>query len=61
MNVRIISAWFLRAFKRLALRRWVMCQGLEVSMASSLTDKNVIILSKTEKADRVKEGEARSG
>lgn len=41
--VRIISARLLRLFKRLALRHWVLCQGLAVSTGSNLTGKCVII------------------
>lgn len=43
MAVRIISTWLLRLFKRLALRHWVLCQGLAVSTGSNLTGKCVII------------------
>lgn len=41
--VRIISTWLLRLFKRLALRRWVLCQALAVSTGSNLTGKCVIM------------------
>lgn len=41
--VRIISARLLRVFKRLALRRGVLCQGLAVSTGSNLTGKCVIM------------------
>lgn len=43
MAVRIISTWLLGLLKRLALRHWVLCQGLAVSTGSNLTGKCVII------------------
>lgn len=41
--VRIISTWLLRLFKRLALRRWFLCQALAVSTGSNLAGKCVIM------------------